>query len=166
MTPNVITHNILAGGPITGVSPDGVETPATHAAPSFGGVMQSFQGCTVGGLFEFSKMSLRGGVTISAVAFEGAGTTAFSLDVIATGHPNSDNSIAEHRALSSGVARFTEFNSSTQTFYHVFERPVLVPPGYDVRFVTVGNLTGPARLTLMVGPGLGAPSGFVQVQSN
>lgn len=166
MTPNVISHNILAGAAISGVAPDGALLPTTPATPTFGGVVQSYDGCTDGGLFEFSKMAPRNGVSILGVLFSGAGTIGFSLDVISTSLPFSGGGVPEHSLLTSQEQEFTSRCASIESFAFHFERPVIIPAGFDLRFASAGNLTSEARLTLIIGPGLGAPTGFVQVQSN
>lgn len=166
MTPNVISHNILAGAAISGVAPDGALLPTTPASPTFGGVVQSYEGCTVGGLFKFSEMAPRNGVSILGVLFDGAGTTNFSLDILSTSLPFSGGSVPRHTLLNAQEQEFTSRCASVESFAFHFERPVIVPAGFDLRFTSAGFLTAEARLTLIIGPGLGAPTGFVQVQSN
>lgn len=166
MAANVISHHFLAGAPITGISPNGAPISVTTETPTFSGLVNSIEGCTDGGLFEFSALSPRNGVSVIGVLFEGAGTTSFSLDIIGTSLPYTDNTTPVHPVLESGVPTFVERCLSVEGFAFHFDNPVLVPPGFDVRFTTAGALTSEARLTLIVGPGLAHPVGYTLVQSN
>jgi hypothetical protein len=166
MTANVISHHFLAGAPINGLSPNGAPTPVTTVTPTFSGVVNSYEGCTNGGLFAFSTLAPLNGVSLIGVLFEGAGTTDFFVDILAKSLPYSNQAIPAHRALDGAVAQFTRQASSVESFAFYFDSPVLVPPGFDVQVTTAGNLTAEARLTLIVGPGFAQPVGYTLVRSN
>lgn len=163
---NVYFQRILAGNRITGNTPNGVRTPTSPDSPTFGGVVEVYDDCTESGLFEFSKIAPRNGVSLLSIGIQGAGITSFTLSLIGTSVPNAANSTPEFTVLTSQEQVFAEQVISLENFAYIFKTPLLVPPGFDLRIRSQGNFTVQGSLILTVGPGFGQPAGFVQVKSN
>lgn len=165
MAPNVISHNIEAGAVISGVLPLlGTQTPTVPDAPTLGGLVELHIGCSDGGLFEFSRYAPRNGVALNSVIFNGPGTTGFTLSLVSdygVGTGTWSFVLLEH-----DTPAFVNMAADPSNFVYQFERPMLVPPGFNLKFESQGALTDTAMLTVCVLPGLGAPAGFVQVKTN
>lgn len=163
---NVYFQRVLAGNRITGNAPNGVRTPTTTESPTFSGVVEAFNDCTESGLFEFSKTAPRSGVTLLSLMLQGTGITSFTLELIGTSLPNAANDKPEFMLLTGAEQEFIEQAPVLTNFVYVFKRPVIVPPGFDVRLRSQGNFTTGGSFTLTVGPGLVQSAGFTLVKSN
>ena len=167
---NVISHNLLQGNEFDGAVPDVAPLTQTADSPTLGGVVQAYEGGTSGGLFEFSKMAPRTGVTLIGVLHRGVGTTGFTLDILSRELKDGGGTSPTYRILTHALAEFTNKCASADFFGYYPTNPILIPPGHDLRFRgnTQNNagLNSEGRLTIIVGPGLGQPTGFVQVKSN
>lgn len=163
---NVYFNRVLANNRITGDLPDGTKLPVNTESPTFSGIIEAHVDCTKSGLFEFSKTAPRNGVTIRSLMLQGLGITSLTLELVGTSLPNAANDAPEFMVLTNLDDKFNAQVSSLANFVYVFETPVLVPPGFDVRLRTQGTFNVQGSFALTVGPGFGQPTGFTLVKSN